>query len=59
MSLLVKTDDSLEAAENQRLFDKIIDVTLFDGVEGLDFWAQEDKLPLRQLRNKENKFSCN
>ena len=22
--------------ENQQLFDKIIDVTLFDGVEGLD-----------------------
>ena len=24
--------------ENQQLFDGIIDVTLFDGVEGLDYW---------------------
>jgi hypothetical protein len=26
--------------ENQQLFDGIIDVTLFDEVEGLDFWPK-------------------
>ena len=26
---------------HQQLFDGIIDVTLFDGVEGLDYWGSE------------------
>ena len=31
--------------ENQQLFDRIIDVTLFDGVEGLDFFLPVDLRP--------------
>ena len=37
---LFKITEKITQTENLQLFDGIIDITSFDGVEGLDYWIQ-------------------
>ena len=41
MKHLFQITEKKTLTENQQLFDRIIDITLFDGVEGLNYSKQQ------------------